>query len=243
MVLESLTRPYPVSVPMVVLVSLVPFYVFIPGLVAGRPLHMPELPLDRVVPLQPAWAFVYGSLYLFLIVLPVFVVRQQAHIRRTVSAYLAVWIPAYACFLAYPTVAPRPTEVIGEGFLVWGLRFLYSADPPYNCFPSLHVAHSFVSALTCHRVHRGLGTAAILCASLVAVSTLFSKQHYVLDVIAGILLASVAHVLFLRSYPRDRIPELDRRLAPVFALGTLGIVGLGVACFWVVYQLGGWNSR
>ena len=63
-----------------------------------RTLHMPEVALDRVVPLQPAWALVYGSVYLFLIILPVFVVRQQEHIRRTVFAYLMVWLAAYVCF-------------------------------------------------------------------------------------------------------------------------------------------------
>ena len=239
MVLDSLTRPYPVSIPMIVLVAMVPFYIFIPVLVPGRTLHVPKLALDRVVPLQPAWALVYGSLYLFLIILPMLVVRQEEHIRRTVSAYLLVWIASYVGFLAYPTVAPRPTEVMGQGFGAWGLRLLYSADPPYNCFPSLHVAHSFVSALTCYRVHRELGIGATLCASLVAVSTLHSKQHYILDVFAGIFLAWVAYVIFLRNYPREQIPELDRRLAPVFALGTIGIVGLGVACFWVAYQLKG----
>jgi uncharacterized membrane protein len=68
-----------------------------------------------------AWALVYGSFYLFLIALPVFVVRQEEHIRRTVLAYLTVWIAAYVCFLAYPTMASRPAEVIGEGFAVWGV--------------------------------------------------------------------------------------------------------------------------
>jgi len=239
MVAQSLTRPYRVTIPMVVLVLLVPFYIFIAELMPGRTLHVPELALDRVVPLQPTWALVYGSLYLFLILLPVFVVRQEEHIHRTVLAYLMVWITAYVCFLVYPTVAPRPARVIGEGFVVWGLRFLYSADPPYNCFPSVHVAHSFVSALTCYRVHRRVGIAGTLCALFVGLSTLYTKQHYVLDVIAGLFLACVAYVLFLRNYPRERIPELDRRLAPVFALGTIGILGLGVACFWVAYQVSG----
>jgi membrane-associated phospholipid phosphatase len=237
MVAEMLSRPYRVSVSMVVLVSLVPCYIFIAELVSERALHVPELVLDRVVPLQPAWALVYGSLYLFAILLPVFVVRQEEQIRRTVRAYLMVWVVAYVCFLTYPTMGPRPVKVIGEGFGVWGLRFLYSADPPYNCFPSLHVAHSFVSALTCYRVHRGVGIATALCASLIGVSTLYTKQHYIVDVIAGALLASAAYVVFLRSYPRDAIPELDRRLAPVFALGILGSLSLLVGCFWVAYQM------
>ena len=57
--------------------------------------------------------------------------------------------------------------------------------------------------------------------------------------IAGIALALAASAVFLRAYPRDRIPERDRRLAPIFALGTMAIIGLGVACFWIVYELTG----
>ena len=221
---------------MVTLMLLVPCYIFIARSVALGTVHAPVLPWDRVVPLQPVWSLIYGALYLFLIVLPVFVVREEEHIRRTFWTYVAVWITAYACFLVYPTVAPRPRELVGDGFAVWGLRFLYDADPPYNCFPSLHVAHSFVSALTCHRLNRRLGFAALVCASLVAVSTLFTKQHYIADVLAGILLALVAYVIILRGYPRH-LPELDRRLAPVLALGVFAVVGLGVVGFWMAYQL------
>jgi membrane-associated phospholipid phosphatase len=222
---------------MVILVSLVPLYLFIPDLTPVRTLYVPEIALDRVIPVQPVWALVYGALYLFLIVLPVFVIRQEEHIRRTVQAYLSVWITAYICFLVYPTIAPRPVDVIGEGFAVWGLRALYSADPPYNCFPSLHVAHSFVSALTCIRVNRGLGIAATLCASLVGLSTLYTKQHYVLDVVAGIFMACVAYTVFLRNF-RGEVSDLDRRLAPVLALGVIGLSGAGLACYWVAYKLG-----
>ena len=93
---------------MVLLVSLVPFYIFIGEMMPGRTLHVPELALDRAVPLQPVWALVYGCLYLFLIVLPVFVVRQEEQIRRTVLAYLMVWTTAYVIFLLYPTTASRP---------------------------------------------------------------------------------------------------------------------------------------
>lgn len=234
----SFARPYPVTLPMLALMALVPLYVFIPGTLPGRPLFVPELAVDRSLPVVPAWSIVYGTAYAFLIVLPVLVVRELGHVRRTYVAYLLVWIPAYAFFLWLPTEAPRPAEVAGTGFAAWGLRFLYSADPPHNCFPSLHVAHSLVSASSCYRVHRTLGAGAAACAGLVAVSTLLSKQHYVLDVVGGVLLAALAYVLVLRGYRREQVPEIDRRAAPTMALAAAGIAGLATLCLWVVYRLG-----
>jgi membrane-associated phospholipid phosphatase len=238
---RTLTRPYPVTIPMVLLVSLVPLYLVIADRAKAGPVYAPALELDRLLPLSPVWALVYGALYAFLIVVPVFVIQQEELIRRTVWAYITVWTVAYIGFLLYPTAAPRAETVTGEGFAVWGLRFLYGADPPYNCFPSIHVAHSFVSALACSRVHRTLGRVALACASLVAISTLLTKQHYVADLIAGVFLALAAYAAFLRGYPRAKVPELDRRLAPVLALGVSGMVGVGVAIMWVAYRLRGWS--
>lgn len=234
-VAESLSRPYPVSVPMIALVLIVPFYIFIADFIEGRAVHAPALALDRLLPLQPAWALVYGSLYLFLILLPLFVVRDETLIRRTLFAYLTIWLTAYVCFFAYPTIAPRPLKVVGDGFAMAGLRFLYGADPPYNCFPSLHVAHSFVSAFACRRVHRGVGAAAIAAAALVGLSTLFTKQHYALDVAGGVLLASIAAALFLRK--RVDVAAFDRRAAPLLATALFAAIALAVAALWLVHSI------
>jgi len=223
---------------MVLLVCLVPFYLFIAGRARGGVAYAPELSLDRLLPLVPASALVYGALYAFLIALPVLVIQTRELVHRTVRAYLAVWIAAYICFLLYPTVAPRPEQLTGGGYATWGLRFLYGADPPYNCFPSLHVAHSFVSALASYRVHRTLGFVAIASASLVGLSTLFTKQHYVADVIAGMLLAVVAYAIFLRGYSRASISDPDHRVAPFLALVVAGFIAFGFASCWVAFKLG-----
>lgn len=240
-VAAMLTRPYPlrprVVVPAVALMLLVPVYLVIAEVTDGRTPHVPELALDRLVPLQPAWSLIYLS-YLLCPFLPILLMRQEEQIRRTFLAWLLVWIVGYACFLVYPTALPRSGRAIGDGFFAWVLRGVYSADPPYNCFPSLHVATPFVAALTCYRVHRGVGLAAGLWASLIALSTLFTKQHYVADVIVGILLAGVACVVFLRNCPRVATPELDRRAAPFLLLGLLGIYALVVAGLWIAYRMG-----
>ena len=239
LVRASITRPYPVTWPMIALISLVPLYIVIAAYADNGVVHRPALPLDDALPLVPAWSLVYGAFYVFLIAVPLFVLQSDALIRRAVWAYLMVWLVAYACFLAYPTIAPRgePATVAGDGFAAWGLRALYGSDPPYNCFPSLHVAHSFVSALACHRVNRRLGWVTLACASLVGLSTVFTKQHYVVDVIAGAALALVASEIFLRRFPRASIPDLERRLAPVLALGVAALSALGLLGFWVFYLL------
>jgi membrane-associated phospholipid phosphatase len=219
------------------LVSLAPLYFVIGALTRGRPTYVPDIALDHAVPLAPAWMLVYGSLYVFVVLMPVLVVRQPALFRRAMQAYLTVMLVAYVGFVLYPTVAPRPDAVPGDGFAAWSLRVAYAIDPPHGCLPSLHVAYAFVSALTCYRVHRGVGIAAAAWAALIGVSTLFTKQHYVVDVVAGALAAYVAYVLFLRGYPRAAVDDDDRRRAPVRALVAVGMFAIMVAGAWVAYRI------
>ena len=142
---QLMARPQPVTAPMVVLFAIIPLYLVIGLMVSNATLHAPELAVDRMVTAQPAWSLVYLSLFVAAL-LPVFVLHQQELVKRTILAFVMVWLVAYACFLAYPTIGPRPEHVEGEGFLAWCLREIYSADAPYNCFPSLHVAQCFLAA-------------------------------------------------------------------------------------------------
>jgi membrane-associated phospholipid phosphatase len=218
-------------------VSLLPVYFFIGWGMSGRTLHMPATALDRAVALEPAWMFVYGSMYVFVL-LPLLVVRDQPLFRRALQSYLMVLLVAYAGFVLYPTLTPRPAVVLEQGFAAWALRLNYALDTRYNCFPCLHVAHSFVSALACYRVHKRVGLAAALWAALIGASTLFTKQHYAVDVVAGAAVGLAAYVAFLRPYPREAVPEPDRRRAPIRALVAVGVYAIVVAGFWVIYQTG-----
>jgi membrane-associated phospholipid phosphatase len=219
-------------------VSLAPMYFLIAVYTRTRATHTPEIALDRLMPVEPAWMLVYGSLYMFMAVLPMLVVRQRDLVSRALRSYLTVMAIAYAGFLLYPTSAPRPAQVTGDGFAEWALRIAYSIDPPYNCFPSLHVAYSFVSALTCFRVHRHVGVVAIAWAALIALSTVYTKQHWVVDVAAGAACAVLAYMAFLRGYPRAAVGEIDRRRAPFRAAVACGLYALTVLGAWLAYLLG-----
>jgi len=224
---------------MVALGLIIPLYLLI-GIeyAPARKVYVPDVWLDHALPVAPAWSVIYLSLFLAAL-LPGFVVHQQELVRRTINAFLAMWLVAYVFFVAFPTIGPRPSaNVTGDDFSAWLLRSIYSSDVRYNCFPSLHVAQCFLAALVCRRVHRGVGAAAGLWAALVGISTLYTKQHYLLDVLSGALLACIAYGVFVRDYPREATPELERRLAPHLALGAVATYGLMVAVMWIAYLNG-----
>jgi membrane-associated phospholipid phosphatase len=233
-----MTRPQPVTLSMLVLAAIIPLYLVIGTVVVpGRTLHVPEVALDRAMTLSPSWSFVYLSLFLAAL-LPVFVIHQQELVRRTILAFIAIWLIAYVCFIAYPTVGPRPEEVLGDGFSEWTLRAIYSSDHRYNCLPSLHVAQCFLAAFACSPVNRRVGLAAMAWAFLVGLSTVYTKQHYVMDVVTGILLAMVGYFVALRGYPREATPERERRYAPLLAACAVGVYAVLILVLFTCYRIG-----
>jgi membrane-associated phospholipid phosphatase len=222
---------------MIGLVFLVPFYIFIGCLITPvQQLHRPEIHLDMVVQISPVWVIAYLSLWAFWI-LPLLLVKQDALLRKVVLAFITAWIVSYLFFLSYPTVAPRPTYLACNNFFSWCLQLVYMCDPAYNCFPSLHVAQCYVSAMACYQVNRNAGMAACLWASLVAVSTIFTKQHYIADVVAGVFLGLIVYLLWLRSYPRSEVTDEERRAAPFIMIGLAAFHVLIITGFYIAYQI------
>ena len=99
------------------------------------------------------------------------------------------------------------------------------------------MAHAFVSALALFRVHRTVGAFSIGAASLVALSTLFTKQHYVVDIIGGVVLALAAYMVLLRGHPRSDSAGDEHRVAPALAACVGGLSCMAVAGAWVIHRL------
>jgi membrane-associated phospholipid phosphatase len=219
-------------------VFLMPVYFVIGQATAGWPHYQPFIWLDHAMPLAPGWMLVYGSLYMCGFLLPLAVVRGEELFRQTMKAYLFVMALSYVGFLLYPTVAPRNEPVVIEGFASWSLQVFYDIDQPYGCFPSLHVAYAMVGALACYRMHRGVGIAASAWAVLIGMSTVYTKQHFVIDAIVGAALAGVAYALFLRRRPRGPVAPAEHDLAPRRALYVAGAYVVVIGLFWMAYRLG-----
>lgn len=78
LVAQALVRPYPVTIPMMLLAAQVPVYLVLAERAREAVTHAPMVGLDRLIPLMPPWALVYGALYGWLILLPILVIPRSA---------------------------------------------------------------------------------------------------------------------------------------------------------------------
>lgn len=171
---------------------------------------LPELDLDDRIPFIPEFVFIYLSIYpLFL--LPFFYIRNAAFFRVFSWAYITVMVVCYATYLTYPVAMMRPS-LEESSFSTWALRIVYNTDKPVNCFPSMHVAMSLLASLTIMEVHRVRGLLALLLTLFIAISTLFIKQHYVMDVVAGMMLTLFVYMLYFRQRILDVLFENFQRI-------------------------------
>jgi len=100
-------------------------------------------------------------------------------------------------FIFLPTQMARP-EAEGSGLFGWGLRLVYAIDNPVNLFPSIHCLESWIcfrSAMMLKKKNGWYIAGQGVLTVLVFASTVLIKQHFVVDILGGILVCEIG--LFL----------------------------------------------
>jgi len=151
---------------------------------------------DDLIPFEPAWVWVYLIPYL---IAPVAIgAVRPSNFAWYVKRGLVVVAISLMIFAAAPTqVAPRPPSNLGDGLTGMMYKHMVEVDePPANAAPSLHVSLTFLLALALCRDAPRWAWLIITCVILVWLATLFTRQHHIIDVVTGILLASLVVALW-----------------------------------------------
>lgn len=160
---------------------------------------MPTLSWDpvRAVPLVSAFVVPYLSAFVMPLLL-LYTMRDLPTYRKYALAVAGTIAVSAAFFIFLPLTIDRPVIQGASIFDRW-LAALYAGDRPTNLFPSLHVSLAFLFAFGVSHDRPRWKFAMLSWAVLIAVSTVFIRQHYVVDALAGALLAWAAWRLFLKS--------------------------------------------
>lgn len=168
-----------------------------------QPRLLPLTEMDMLIPLVPWTIFIYLSEY-FLFVSAYFLFKSEYTRNRYIWGYFGVLFVGMIIFVFFPTAYPRseyplPADIHPFVFKVFaGLREI---DNPSNCLPSMHVACCYLTALAfwSEGEKRSMFWGYFIWASLVAFSTLPTKQHYIADVVAGMALAGAGYWVFFKK--------------------------------------------
>ena len=167
-----------------------------------NPLTAPRelrLPLDDWIPYRPRWVWVYSFLYYPVIVAINWSVTSTRHFLYVAMSYLLLLAFQMAFFTFVPVATPMEWRTCNQrrGRSERFLAFVQSLDGRSNSFPSMHTS---VATLTACHLCAWTGPWVFLFPGLIAVSCLYTKQHYIVDVPAGALLGWFVFELFKLIY-------------------------------------------
>ena len=156
--------------------------------------------LDTSLSFWPSWILIYSSILLVFLV-AASVLRPELF-KITLKRVVLAHIITYPFFFLLPSDYPRleSVSIDPDTFFGWGYGIMHTLDQANNTFPSLHVSLTWI---ICHMLRKN-GYSPWLTytyAILISLSTLLTKQHFVIDVIGGymIFLSTITIERFFRK--------------------------------------------
>lgn len=177
--------------------------------------------LDAMIPFVPEMVIFYVYLFYPLVILTMLYFAFIEYKRGYALGWSLVAINAKAVLIYI--VFPVSTFWYRQDLLahpmvanVWAdqVYSIFANDTSFNCFPSLHAAVSTICFFAWFRyakikpskITKAASIAVLVIAVGVILSTLFIKQHYIADEIAGVALA-----LFVGKLVFDKFWKIKKR--------------------------------
>ena len=185
--------------PKIVIILLILFY--LPYLLANHAsadhYRIPFILNEERIPFMPWTAIIYLSLFIQGCIIVYSVNRSM--LLNVVNVMSILVLTHVAGFLLFPTEYPReqyPTDNI----LIQYLRLI---DTSANCLPSFHVGSTFFFAVCYHKgalkISGNFKILMWLWSIAIIISTLTTKQHYVLDICASLIVTGLILYLFRKK--------------------------------------------
>lgn len=180
--------------------------------------HLIASELDEKIPFCEYFIIPYFLWFFYIVAASIYFVccsKDYEESKRYVLSFCAGMTVFLLVSFLYPNGQDlRPQLGRGGSAFIEAVRFLYRIDTPTNILPSMHVYVTVMSSIAlCRqetlRRRKGFSVGIWVLGLSIILSTLFLKQHCVLDVISALGLNAVCYLLVYRKerfymYDRDR---------------------------------------
>ncbi len=179
-------------------------------------LHIISAPLNDVIPFCEYFVVPYVFWFVYMFVAILFFIFINPDKREYYQMFFSL-ASGMTLFLIVSYVYPnglniRPVEFANDNIFTDVVQLLYRHDTPTNVLPSIHVFNSLCIHLALAnskmlRQDRWLKWASLILTLAIIASTLFLKQHSLIDVITGIILCMITYFIFYKSSLVSRLPS------------------------------------
>lgn len=156
--------------------------------------------------------FLIWSIWIYIVLYPAYLIwalfsyKDIKYMNYTFYCFILLTVISCICFVLYPVIYPREFFPLSfsNDISTTIFRLMRKADKPSNCLPSLHVGICYLFSYGFKYESKSKYITSLFISTLIALSTLTTKQHYIYDIVLGFILATIIHCLFLR-YTRINI--------------------------------------
>ncbi len=177
--------------------------------------HPVEAALDAKIPFCEYFVPAYYFWFVFLIGIHFYTGFFDVPAFKKLMYFIIItYTVTSVIYLLYPTKQElRPTEFARDNIFVSIVKGLYGFDTNTNVCPSLHVIGSFAVLFTSRHCKRFKNfwwqTGFVSATLLICLSTVFLKQHSVIDIWTALILCAAAYP-FAYILP-DKLKAIRRR--------------------------------
>ena len=180
-----------------------------------------DIGLDSAIPFVPEMVVFYVYLFYPLVILTMLYFAFIEYRKGYGLGWSLVGINAIAVliYIAFPvSTFWYRQDLLAQPMMgnVWADQVynVFANDTSFNCFPSLHAAVSTIcfyawfryAKIKPSKATKAAAVAAFVIASGVILSTLFIKQHYIADEIAGVALAWIIGTVLFNKLWKTQAP-------------------------------------
>jgi membrane-associated phospholipid phosphatase len=166
----------------------------------SEPRLLPMTAWDQGIPFLPHTIWIYISEYVYFVLIYC-LCRDTLNLNKYLYSFFALQTVSVLIFLLWPTTYPRELYPIPEGLGFWthlAWTTLRAGDTAANCCPSLHVSSVLLCGMLFITEQRNKLPFFLSWGILISLSTLTTKQHYIIDVVTGLAMACIFHWIFYR---------------------------------------------
>lgn len=164
------------------------------------------LPVDKMIPFVPIFIIPYILWFFYVAYFIMFYLNKDLTEYYRLGSFLAAGMTVFIIVsMVFPNglnLRPEFSSLNDNGFLTGLIKELYMKDTSTNVFPSIHVYNTLgimisyffsKNKIYFNAIYKNI---IVILGVLIVLSTMFIKQHSIIDVVGGFAMAYLFYKLF-----------------------------------------------